>query len=90
MMKTRISLAVLALSLSACTATVAQRDADHSGQALVRDTITAGDCERKSRRFWNRADITFGGIDTTTAAIDRDTQRRLYWDCIKEREHQAP
>lgn len=87
MMKTRISLAVLALSLSACTATVAQRDADHSGQALARDTITAGDCERKSRRFMTRTDN--GGTDTAFA-IERDIQRRLYWDCLRERGPQAP
>lgn len=95
MMKTRIGLAVLALSLSACTATVAQRDGDVSGQALPRaPRALAGwelsDCDAKSRVFRTRSDITFGGTDTSIAAMERDIQSRLYWRCLEERRHQAP
>lgn len=66
MMKTRIGLAVLALSLSACTAAVAQRGGDVSGQALPRaPRALAGwelsDCDAKSRAFRTRSDITLGG-----------------------------
>ncbi|MBI2205132.1 MAG: hypothetical protein HYU41_14895 [Candidatus Rokubacteria bacterium] len=90
MLKTRIGLALVALSLSACTAAVAQRDGDYSGQAFSKGAITAGDCERRSRRFSTRTDINSGRTDTSTAAIERDIQSRLYWDCLRENVHQAP